>query len=149
MYLKRYHDITVSKTGVCRILKRLNINRFPNNQRYKKGREKWKRYGKPQPGHRIQIDVKFLERIEAAKRRCYQFIAIDDCTRLRALRTYERITQKSAMQFVDYALSRLPFKVEVIQTDNGSEFGPRFHWHILDKGINHGLHKAWKTKIEW
>jgi Integrase core domain len=29
---------------------------------------------------------------------------------------------------------RLPFRVEVIQTDNGVEFGASFHWHVLDKG---------------
>ena len=33
--------------------------------------------------------------------------------------------------------SKLPFKVEEIKTDNGSEFEVQFHWHILDKGINH------------
>jgi hypothetical protein len=32
---------------------------------------------------------------------------------------------------------RLPFKLEVIQTDNGTEFGSAFHWHALDKGIGH------------
>ena len=25
----------------------------------------------------------------------------------------------------------------MIQTDNGSEFGSQFHWHLLDKGIGH------------
>jgi transposase InsO family protein len=34
-------------------------------------------------------------------------------------------------------LERLPFKVEVIQTDNGSEFQGSFHYHVLDKGIGH------------
>ena len=27
--------------------------------------------------------------------------------------------------------------VERVQTDNGSEFGASFHWHLLDKGIDH------------
>jgi hypothetical protein len=35
MYLKRYHDVTVSKSGVWRILKRLDMNRLPTSQRYK------------------------------------------------------------------------------------------------------------------
>ncbi len=72
----------------------------------------------------------------APKRRYYQFTAIDDCTRLRVLRLYERCNQKTAIQFVDYVAERL-FPIEVIQTDNGSEFGPTFHWHVLDKGISH------------
>jgi hypothetical protein len=45
MYLKRYHDITISKSGVWRIPKRLNISRLPASQR----------------GHHVQIDVKFIE----------------------------------------------------------------------------------------
>jgi len=137
MYLQRYHAIEMSKTGIWRILKRLNINRLPNNQKYKRHEEKWKRYEKPQPGNRIQIDVKFLERIPNTRRRYYQFTAIDDCTRLRILKIYERNNQQNAIRFVDYVLSKLPFSAEVIQTDNGSEFQAQFHWHILDKGINH------------
>lgn len=41
------------------------------------------------------------------------------------------------MRFIDEALSRLPFRAEVVQTDNGSEFGSQFHWHLLDRGIRH------------
>ncbi len=137
MYLQRYHDISVSRSGVWRILKRLNMNCLPYNQRYKRHKERWKRYEKPEPGHRIQVDVKFLERIPGTRRRYYQYTAIDDCTRLRVLKIYERCNQRSSIQFIDYVLSRLPFQAEVIQTDNGSEFQGQFHWHILDKGINH------------
>lgn len=67
----------------------------------------------------------------------YQFTAIDDCTRLRVLRIYPRCDQKTAVQFLDYVLERLPFRVEVIQTDNGPEFQSAFHWNVLDKGIAH------------
>lgn len=137
VYLERYHDIKLSKSGIWRILKRLKMNLLPVSQRYKKHVDRWKRYEKPQPGHRIQVDVKFLERIKDTRQRYYQFTAIDDCTRLRVLRIYDRNNQLSAIQFIDYVLSRLPFHAEVIQTDNGSEFQAQFHWHILDKGIKH------------
>ena len=132
-YLKRYHDIQISSSRVWRILKRLNINRLPYNQRYKRHEQRWKRYEKPMPVHKIQIDVKFLERIKGTRKRYYQFMAIDDYTRLRVLRICERNNQKTAIQFVDYVLSRLPFRAEVIQTDNGAEFQTQFHWHVLDK----------------
>ena len=39
--------------------------------------------------------------------------------------------------FLDYVLERLPFRVEVIQTDNGAEFGSQFHYHVLDAGVGH------------
>lgn len=34
-------------------------------------------------------------------------------------------------------LSKLPFAIDQVQTDNGQEFGSSFHWHLLDKGIGH------------
>jgi transposase InsO family protein len=82
--------------------------------------------------------VKFIEPIKGAtpRKRYYQFTAIDDCTRLRVLRIYDKCNQKTAIQFVDYVCERLPFRVEVIQTDNGAEFQSGFH-HVLDKGIGH------------
>lgn len=137
VYLERYHDIRLSKSGIWRILKRLKMNLLPSSQRYKRHADRWKRYEKPQPGNRIQVDVKFLERIKDSRQRYYQFTAIDDCTRIRVLRIYEKNNQLTAIRFIDYVLSRLPFHAEVIQTDNGSEFQAQFHWHILDKGIKH------------
>ena len=34
-------------------------------------------------------------------------------------------------------LEKLPSGVEVIQTDNGTEFGSQFHYHVLDAGVGH------------
>lgn len=147
MYLERYHDIKITKSGVWRILKRLNMNLLPSSCRYRKHEERWKRYEKPQPGHRLQVDVKFLKRIEESGKRYYQFTALDDCTRLRVMRIYEKNNQKTAIQFIDYVLSRLPFKTLIIQTDNGSEFQEQFHWHILDKGINHVYIKPRRPRL--
>ena len=94
---------------------------------------------RPLPGHRVQLDVKFIQPLPGASKakKYYQFTAIDDCTRLRVLRRYDRCNQQTAIQFADYVLERLPFRVEVIQTDNGPEFGSSFPWHVLDKGIGH------------
>jgi transposase InsO family protein len=96
---------------------------------------------RPLPGHRVQLDVKFIAPLAGSRRKHYQFTAIDDCTRLRVLRIYPQLNQKTAIQFLDYVLERLPFRVEVIQTDNGVEFGASFHWHVLDKGIGHSYIK--------
>ncbi|MEU2423700.1 hypothetical protein ABZ619_22190 [Streptomyces sp. NPDC007851] len=32
-------------------------------------------------------------------------------------------------------LQRMPFQVQVVRTDNGTEFQCAFHWHVLDKAI--------------
>ena len=72
-----------------------------------------------------------------SRRKHYQFTAIDDCTRIRVLRIYDRCNQETAIQFLDYVLAKLPFRVERIQTDNGAEFQSAFHYHVLDRGIGH------------
>ena len=36
MYLKRYHDVSISASGIWRILKRLDLNRLPASQRHKR-----------------------------------------------------------------------------------------------------------------
>lgn len=137
MYLKRYHDITISPSGTWRILNRLGMSRLPTSQRYKRHKDRWKRYEKPLPGHRVQVDVKFIEPLPGSTKKHYQYTAIDDCTRLRVLRIYPRNNQSTAIQFLDYVLEKLPFQVQVIQTDNGAEFQGAFHWHVLDRGIGH------------
>ena len=85
------------------------------------------------------MDVKFIEPLgqTGKKKRYYQYTAIDDCTRLRVLRAYPRNDQKIAIQFIDHVLSKLPFQVEKVQTDNGQEFGSAFHRHLLDMSIGH------------
>jgi transposase InsO family protein len=147
MYLKRYHDITISPSGTWRILNRLGMSRLPTSQRYKRHKDRWKRYEKPLPGHRVQVDVKFIEPLPGSTKKHYQYTAIDDCTRLRVLRIYPRNNQSTAIQFLDYVLEKLPFQVQVIQTDNGAEFQGAFHWHVLDRGIGHAYIKPATPKL--
>ena len=81
--------------------------------------------------------MKFLERIAGSRRRLYQFTAIDDCTRIRVLKIYDACNQTSAIRFVDEVIRRLPFRVLVVQTDNGAEFQSGFHWHLEEQDIRH------------
>jgi hypothetical protein len=75
MYLKRYHDVVISPSGVWRILKRLGMGRLPTSQRYRRHTDRWKRYEKPLPGHRVQLDVKFIAPLAGSRRKHYQFTA--------------------------------------------------------------------------
>jgi transposase InsO family protein len=136
-YLRRFHQIAIAVSSVHRILTRHGMNRLPARQKYRPHGKRWQRYEKPQPGHRLQLDVKFLERIPGTHRRLYQFTAIDDCTRIRVLKVYDRCNQRTAVQFIDEVLRRLPFRVLVVQTDNGAEFQSEFHWHLETRDIRH------------
>lgn len=140
-YLARYHDIKMSDATVSRILRRHGLNRLPRGTRMRKVHTK--RYQKQVPGHHIQMDVKFLtfkgEKGEKVRR--FQYTAIDDATRVRALKIYEKHTQANAIDFADHIIKKFPFRIREIRTDNGHEFQAKFHWHVEDLGIRHAYIK--------
>ena len=136
-YLKRFHQVVIARSSVHRILGRHGMNRLPANQKHRPHRQRWQRYEKPRPGHRLQLDVKFLERIPGTAKRLYQFTAIDDCTRIRVLKVYDACNQRTAIHFIEEVRRRLPFRIHVVQTDNGAEFQSQFHWHVEAVDIRH------------
>ena len=94
-------------------------------------------------GSLSRYDVKFLDsKVEEGKKiRRFQYTAINDSTRIRALKIYERHTQQNAIDFADYVISKFPFRINTIRTDNGHEFQAKFHWHLEDIGIRHAYIK--------
>lgn len=141
-YLERYHDINISESSVYRILKRNNVKRLDRKTTRRAMHSK--RYAKETPGHHVQVDVKFLifDTQEGKKLKRFQFTAIDDSTRIRALKIYEKHNQLSAIDFINYVIDRFPFRINTIQTDNGHEFQSKFHWHVEDLGMRHRYIKA-------
>ena len=121
MYLKRYHDIQISTCGVWRILRRLGLNRLPSSMRYKRHKDRWQRYEKPEPGLRVQVDVKFISPITGTRKRHYQYTAIDDCTRYRILRFYLRKNQWTSHKLFTTLQTTLPFPIRKLQVDNINE----------------------------
>lgn len=136
-YLQRFHHVDIARSTVHRILVKNGMGRLPANQKHRPHRKRWKRYEKAQPGHRLQMDVKFLERIPGTRKRLYQFTAIDDCTRIRILKVYDACNQRTAIRFLNEVRKRLPFRILVLQTDNGAEFQSQFHWHAESLDIRH------------
>ncbi len=94
-----------------RILGRHGLNRLSANQKHRPHRQRWQRYDKPLPGHRLLLDVKFLERIPGTRKRLYQVTTIDDCTRLRVLKVYDACNQRTAIRFIDDVRHWLPFRI--------------------------------------
>lgn len=137
-YLERYHGIRISAGGVYCVLKRNGMNRLPGRTR-KRRIAPCHRYEKRVPGHHIQVDVKFLD-LRTATGKCvrrFQYTAVDDATRIRALRIYARHTQQNAIDFLDYVMGKFPFRIHTVRTDHGHEFQAKFHWHVEDLGIRH------------
>ncbi|MBT6052914.1 MAG: IS481 family transposase [Candidatus Scalindua sp.] len=137
MYLERFHDLKVSESTVYRILAKHGISRLSKSVSRRSIHSK--RYNKTVPGHHIQVDVKFVNLKDAAgkKVRRYQYTAIDDATRVRALKILKKHNQNAAIEFIDYIVEKFPFRIHTIRTDRGHEFQARFHWYVEDKGMCH------------
>ncbi len=74
------------------------------------------------------MDVKFLTfQGKKKKVRRFQYSAIDDAMRVRALKVYEKHTQANTIDFVNHVINRFAFRIREIRTDNGREFQAKFH----------------------
>jgi transposase InsO family protein len=136
-YLERYHGIKTSCASVYRTLVHQGLRKLPHKTG---GRAvHTHRYAKEVPGHHVQADVKIvsLKAPDGHRVRRFQYTAIDDATRVRALKIYGRHNQVNAMNFIDYVIEKFPFRIHTIRTDRGHEFQALFHWHVEDKGIRH------------
>jgi hypothetical protein len=64
---------------------------------------RWRRSEKQPPGHQVQINEKFIAPLTGPP---------STSTRLRVLRIYPRLSQRTAIQFADHVLEKLPFQVQ-------------------------------------
>ena len=80
------------------------------------------------PGEKVQIDVKEVPynclRGEVLRdgKHLYQWTVIDECTRLRFVYGFEEHTPENSVKFLRMLIKEFPFKIQTIQTDNGTEF---------------------------
>lgn len=111
--LKRLHKLCFSTSTIWKVLFRHQVSVLRPTARVKKP----KRYSRPIPGDRVQVDSCKIGK------HLYQFTAIDDCTRLRVLGLYSTRSTESAVNFMQERLVKeFPFPIQRIQTDRGPEF---------------------------
>ena len=132
----------ISTHGVNNVLVRNGTNRLPTSchKRSMPGM----RHQEQVPGHHIQVDVKFLHLVDSTGHRVrrFQYTAIDDPTRIRALRIIEKHTQAAAIDFTDRVVERFPFRSRAVRTDNRHEWQAKSHWHVGCPGTRHVYIKA-------
>lgn len=110
--LIRLHEFHLSLASIHKILIKYNVKPIRRLRR----KNKYKRYSRPIPGDRVQIDTcKIAPGI-------YQYTAVDDCTRWRVLEIYTRRTAKNTLYFIDKMIEEFPFPIQRIQSDRGREF---------------------------
>ena len=144
-----------SITSLYRVMQRIGI--------YQKTPSKKKEYEpKPYeemkyPGERVQIDVKYVpaksltKEVKEKEGRYYQYTAIDEYTRQRVLWASKEHSTYASTEFLKIIKKKFKYKIECIQTDNGSEFTNRlttyrdkktlFEKALEEAGIRHKLIK--------
>ena len=120
--------------GLYHVMRKLGI--------YKKSPSKRKHIQPPEvpiatyPGERVQINVKFVPMEcltkEAKERgeRYFQYTAIDEYTRIRYLYYCKEHSTYESEKFLNRLVKYFPFKIKLIQTDNGFEFTNKLSWNI-------------------
>ena len=109
-----------SYKSMCRAIKRLQLG-----DAEKKGKGyKPKPYEQmTYPGQKVQIDVKFVPMYcVAGESKYYQYTAIDEYTRQVFRELYDEHSTYSSVDFIKKAISFFKFKIEEVQTDNGTEW---------------------------
>ena len=80
------------------------------------------------PGEKVQIDVKEVpynclkDSVLRDEKHLYQWTAIDECTRMRFIYGFEEHTPENSVKFLKMLLDKFPFKIQTVQTANGTEF---------------------------
>jgi len=109
-----------SYKSMCRALKRMQL------KSEEKARHSYK--AKPYatadyPGQKVQIDVKYVPKeCVAGDTKYYQYTAIDEYTRLVYREMYDEHSTYSSEDFIRKVMVFFPFKIELVQTDNGTEW---------------------------
>jgi transposase InsO family protein len=125
--------ISVSLPSVQRTLERCHLL---------KKRSPWKRPHdytlRPEilkPGAMLELDTVHIRTPDGL--RLYVYTIIDLFSRFAYAEVVENISTEQSVNFVLRAKQKTPFKIEMIQTDNGPEFQKMFTFRICRLGINH------------
>jgi transposase InsO family protein len=119
--LARRHGLGLALETIHKVLVRHGENR-PERPRLK--REGTRRYSRPVPGDRVQMDTCKI------RPGLYQYTAIDDCSRWQVVGLYPRRTAANTRSFLKHVLEGMPFPVQRVQTERGQEF---FAYEVQDE----------------
>jgi transposase InsO family protein len=97
------------------------------------GVRKPKGYLPTAPGHIIQVDTVHIHLFSGFKFK--HFTACDVFSRWQVLEAHGRATAHAAAGFLDTIIERMPFRVEAIQVDGGSEFMAEFETACQKRGL--------------
>ena len=137
---RKYYALTGCKLNPSTVYRILRRNHVRYGRYEPLPKRKPKLYVKYEPGEEVQMDTSFpFGRV----RKLVCFDAIDDCSRWPEAKLYPSRECKYAVDFLHYLVSRAPFRISVIRTDKGKEFGRAFTLTCQKLGIRHNKNKGY------
>jgi transposase-like protein len=124
--------VAIDQSTIYRILKRKGV-RYYYDCKHK--RRKKKAYCLSQPGGELQLDTCYPF---GYPRKAIVYDAIDDCSRWAFARVMESKKEECAIEFLKELISKAPFAISAIRTDQGSEFSKKVTAFLRESGIEHG-----------
>jgi len=124
--VREFINPKMSRSALDRCLRRHGVSRLadliPEEKEQNKKFQNFKEY---KPGY-IHADLKYLPKMADEAQRKYLFVAIDRATRWVYFEIRASKSAASAAAFLRNLISKAPFEIKIILTDNGKEFTDRF-----------------------
>ncbi len=116
--LQSENNITLHPTTLYRILKRNNL-RYTDRYAHTKMRWKKQLFAHQVPGKELQMDTKYPYGYKQGK---VIYTIIDDASRWVFAWGYPVANANNTVDFLEKVTQRVPFPIQKIRTDNGTEF---------------------------
>jgi transposase InsO family protein len=105
----------LTRSSLHRCLQRHGISRLPQVE----GEASPKRKFKPYPIGYFHIDI---AEVRTAQGRLYLIVAIDRTSKFAFVELHEKVTRKTAADFLHRLIEAVPYRVHTVLTDNGTHF---------------------------
>ena len=144
----------LTRSSLHRCLQRHGIGRLPDIEGEKPAKKKFKTYS---VGF-FHIDI---AEVRTEEGKLYLYVAIDRTSKFAFVQLVDKANTVKAREFLDSLVAAVPYKIEIILTDNGIQFadlpknrsGPTALWrgHPFDRACQrHGIeHRLTKPNHPW
>jgi transposase InsO family protein len=105
----------LKRSSLHRCLQRHGISRLPEVEGAKASKKRFKQY----PIGFFHIDI---AEVRTEEGKLYLFVAIDRTSKIAFARLFERANTAAARAFLERLVEAIPYKIEVVLTDNGIQF---------------------------
>src|SRR6476646_1933194 len=144
----------LTRSSLHRCLKRHGISRLPEIGGDKAAKKPFKRY----PIGYFHIDI---AEVRTGEGKLYLFVAIDRTSKFAFAQLHPAANVKTAANFLAALIGAVPYKIHIVLTDNGVQFGDsiqhrsgptaRYRLHLFDRICrDHGIeHRFTKPNHPW